>query len=70
VYVHHEEAVTISMYDDHAASTRSNELEYVYLCEECAGESDGDVTHLSTTVPGEPGACDDCGSPNRVEESY
>ena len=68
MHLYDEDAVTIGVYDDYAAFVRSDELEYVYLCEECAEERGADVTHLSTTAAGDWACCEDCGSPNRTEE--
>ena len=68
MYDQYEDAVTIGVYDDHAASVSSDELEYVYLCEECAEERGADVTHLSTTAAGDWACCEDCGNPNRSRE--
>ncbi len=68
MYDHYEDALTISVYDDHAASAGSDELEYTFRCDGCAEERDGDVNHLSTTDAGEWACCDDCGSTNRTGE--
>jgi hypothetical protein len=68
VHLYDEDAVTIGVYDDHAAFVRSDELECVYLCEECAEERGADVTHLSTTTAGYWACCEDCGHPNRAKE--
>ncbi len=73
MYEHCEDTVPIGVYDDHAASAGSDELEYAVLCEVCAEERNGDVTHLSTIDAGGSLYCDECSSPNRteeVEESY
>jgi hypothetical protein len=51
VYEHYEDTVTIGVYDDHAASAGSDELEYAYLCDGCA--EGRDVTCLSTVAAGE-----------------
>ena len=68
MHLYDEDAVTIGVYDDYAAFVRSDELEYVYLCGECAEERGADVTHLSTTAAGDWACCEDCGNPNRPEE--
>ncbi len=68
MYEHYEEAVTISLYDDHAASAAADDLEYVYLCAGCAEDRGADVTYLSTAAVGESLSCDECGSPNRDED--
>lgn len=67
MYDRNEDAVTISLYDDHVASAGSDELEYAYLCEGCAEEREmnGDVTHLDTLDAGEWVCCEECGCPNR-----
>ena len=67
----HEEAtvdmpVTVSTYEDHYASAKSDDIEYTSLCDGCVEEHD--VTYLSTLAAGEAGCCDDCGRPNRGEE--
>jgi hypothetical protein len=68
VYEYYEDEVTIGVYDDHAASASSDELEYACLCEECAERRGAEVTELSDMAAGETAYCDDCGSPNRTEE--
>lgn len=69
VYDPDEDPVTIGVYDDHAASARSDELEYIYLCKECAEERGVEVTHLSDTAAGQSEYCEgDCCRPNRTEE--
>jgi hypothetical protein len=68
VYEHYEDAVTIGVYDDHAASAGSDHLVYAYLCDGCAGERNGDVTHLSTLAAGWPMSCESCGCPNRDDD--
>jgi hypothetical protein len=65
---YYEDEVTIGVYDDHAASAGLDELEYVYLCEECAEERGADVTSLSTIAAGLSECCDNCGRFNRAEE--
>ncbi len=68
MYIHYEDEGKIGVYDDHAALVRTDQLDYAYLCEECAEERGVDVTYLSTMVAGQSAYCDDCGSPNRAEE--
>lgn len=63
-----EDPVTIGVYDDHAASVRSDELEYIYLCKECAEERGAEVTHLSDTAAGQSEYCEGDCRPNRTEE--
>ena len=63
-----EIGLRIGIYEDHAASAGSDELEYAYLCEGCAEERGADGGRLETVAAGWPCSCDECGSPNRDEE--
>lgn len=60
---------TIRFYDDHRPSTEMDGgYPTIYLCDECAEERGGDVTHLSNSTIGEELYCDDCGNPNQAAE--
>lgn len=58
----------IGIYDDHSASAGSDRLEYAYLCEPCAEERGGDVTHLVTLAAENPTCCQECGDSGSSEE--
>jgi hypothetical protein len=68
VYIHYEDEGKIGVYDDHAASAGLYELEYAYLCEECAEVRGAEVAYPFTMAAGQSAYCDPCGRPNRVEE--
>ena len=74
MYEHYEDTVALSVYDDHDALAKSDELAYVYLCEECAEDRGAGVTLLSNMAAGQSEHCDGgCGRANRareVEEEY
>ena len=61
--------VIIRLYDDHRASAEAEGgYPTIYLCDECAEERGGDVTHLADPTTGEELYCEDCGKPNQAAE--
>jgi hypothetical protein len=64
MYNHHEDAVRIAYY--FVWDTEADEYDFVWLCEECAAERDGDPRIAGDLSPGERKRCMDCDCPNEA----
>lgn len=62
-------AMIIRLYDDHRSSAEAEGgYPTIYLCDDCADERSGDVTHLADPTNWEELYCEDCGKPNQAAE--
>lgn len=59
--------VVVGIYEDHEASREADNIEYKYLCDECAATKCY-VTLLSTEPAGNGAECDECQNSNVYEE--